>query len=128
MARKEFKYRGLTLEALQKLSVEEFISLAGSRTRRSLIRGMKGRRATFLKRSRKDPKTVLRTHCRDMIVLPEFIGRTFAIYNGKEFVSVKILPDMIGMYFGELSPTRKRVMHTAPGKGATRASKFISLK
>ncbi|MAF88937.1 MAG: 30S ribosomal protein S19 [archaeon] len=128
MARKEFKYRGLSLEELQKLSVEEFMNLAQSRTRRSLNRGLKDRRAALLKRSRKDSKAVLRTHCRDMIVLPEFIGRTFAIYNGKEFVSVKILPDMIGMYFGELSPTRRRVMHTAPGKGATRASKFVSLK
>ena len=63
-----------------------------------------------------------------MLVLPRFIGRTFAIYSGREFVRVEIVPEMMGHYFGEFVPTRQRVAHTGPGVGATRSSKFMPLK
>ncbi len=82
-----------------------------------------------MERSRKieSPKQI-RTHCRDMIILPEFVGKVLGIYNGKEFVRTEIKPDMIGDYIGEYALTRKRVTHSAPGIGATRASKYVSLK
>jgi small subunit ribosomal protein S19 len=63
-----------------------------------------------------------------MIVLPEFVGRKIAVYNGKEFQEVLIQQEMIGHYLGEFALTRKPVKHTGPGVGATRSSKFMPLK
>jgi small subunit ribosomal protein S19 len=63
-----------------------------------------------------------------MIVLPEMVGLTFGIYNGKEFTEVTIQPEMMGCYFGEFAPTRKRVEHGDPGIGATRSYMFVPLK
>ena len=70
----------------------------------------------------------IRTHLRDMLILPSFVGHKIDIYNGKEFQRVDIQPQMIGHYLGEFSLTRKRVKHTGPGVGATRGSKFMPLK
>jgi small subunit ribosomal protein S19 len=78
-----------------------------------------------VKNSKKD---VIKTHLRNMIVLPDFVGRHIAIYNGKEYVRVTIQPEMIGHYLGEFAQTRKEVRHTGPGVGATRSSKYLPLK
>ena len=63
-----------------------------------------------------------------MIVIPEMVGTTFGIYDGQNFVEVTLAPEMIGHYFGEYAPTRKRVQHGDPGMGATRSSMFVPLK
>jgi small subunit ribosomal protein S19 len=128
MVKKEFRYRGYKLEQLQKMNLEEFSKVVDARKRRSLKRGFSQTHKKLLQKSRKNTDKVLRTHCRDMIILPEFVGKTFGVYNGKEFKTIKIEPEMIGYYLGEFVLTRKRVQHSAPGMGATRASKFISLK
>ena len=75
----------------------------------------------------KNPKPI-RTHCRDMPVLPEMVGLNFEIYNGKEFVKVELVPDMIGQYLGEFSLSRKPVQHSSPGVGATRSSLFVPVR
>jgi len=132
----EFRYRGYTLDELMKMPIEEFIELLPARQRRSLKRGLpsrhkkllqKVRRARRLLRRGKKPP-VIRTHCRDMIILPEMVGLTIAVYNGKEFKEVKIEPEMIGHYLGEFAKTRKKVEHGDPGIGATRSSLFVPLK
>lgn len=128
MARKEFRYRGYSLEELKKLTLDEFANLVNARQRRTLKRGFMQKHKKIIEKSRKYPDKVLRTHHRDLIILPEFVGRTFGVHNGKEFVTVKIEPEMIGSYLGEYALTRKRVQHSAPGMGATRASKYVSLK
>lgn len=136
MARKEFKYRGNTLEQLQEMSLEEVITLLPARQRRSLKRGFLPRQQIVLDKMRKLKKeenksgkpVVIKTHCRDMIVIPEMVGTKFGIYNGKTFVEVEIAPEMIGSYFGEYAPTRNRVQHGDPGMGATRSSMFVPLK
>ena len=128
MARKEFTYRGYTLEDLQKMKIEEFVKVVSARTRRSLKRGFIKKHEKLIERSRKIQGKPIRTHCRDMIILPEFTGKIFSVYNGKEYVRTDITPEMIGHYLGEFVATRRRVMHSAPGVGATRASKFVSLK
>ena len=136
MARKEFKYRGYTLEELQQMPLDNVIQLLPSTQRRSLKRGFLQRKKKVLEKIRKLKKegekggrpTIIRTHCRDMIVLPEMVGMTFGIYNGKEFVNVQIQPEMIGCYFGEFAVTRQRVQHGDPGMGATRSSMFVPLK
>ena len=136
MARKIFKYRGYTIEELKEMSLEEFIELLPARQRRSLKRGFLPRQQSVLDKMRKLQKqdkkggkpVVVRTHCRDMIVIPEMVGTTFGIYDGQNFVEVTIAPEMIGHYFGEYAPTRKRVQHGDPGMGATRSSMFVPLK
>jgi len=136
LARKEFVYRGYTLEELQQMPLDNVIDLFPSRQRRSLKRGFLPRQKKVLEKIRKLKKNgnkggrpqIIKTHCRDMIVLPEMVGVTFGIYNGKEFTEVTIQPEMIGCYFGEFAPTRKRVEHGDPGMGATRSSMFVPLK
>lgn len=136
MARKIFKYQGYTLEELQDMSLEDLMKLLPARQRRSLKRGFLPRQQTVLDKFRKLKKQeqkggkplVIKTHCRDMIVLPEMVGTIFGIYNGKEFIEVEFVAEMIGSYFGEFAPTRQRVQHGDPGMGATRSSMFVPLK
>ncbi|MBR9691212.1 30S ribosomal protein S19 [Candidatus Woesearchaeota archaeon] len=127
MAKKEFTYYGKTLDELKKLSLNEFAELAPARIRRSLKRGIDEQQKTLLKKIKKGEKD-LKTHCRDMIILPEMINQTIGIYNGKDFVRIIIQPEMLGHYLGEFAGTRKGVSHSAPGIGATRSSAALSVK
>ena len=105
-----------------------------ARQRRSLLRGLQPRHKKLLEKARKvkesgkEKEVVIRTHCRDMIILPEMVGLKFGVHNGKDFVVVEIKPEMIGHRLGEFSLTRKRVIHGTPGVGATRSSMYIPLK
>lgn len=127
MAKKEFTYRGKTVEELQLMSLNDFMKLLPARQRRSLSRGIPDKHKLVLKKIKnKDPN--LRTHCREMIILPEMVGSMVKVYNGKEFIPVSILPHMIGHYLGEFTLTRKGVKHSAPGIGATRSSASVSVR
>ena len=126
--KKEFTYRGLTLDKLQELEFNQFLSMLPSRQRRSFKRGLSKEQAKLVNDSNQKPEKVLRTHRREMIVIPEFVGRKFAVPNGREFVDIDIMPEMIGLYFGELASTRTSPTHTGPGVGATKSSKFMPLK
>jgi small subunit ribosomal protein S19 len=136
LARKQFKYRGYTLEELQQMPLDNVIQLFPSRQRRSLKKGFLPRQKKVLEKIRKLKKEeqkggrpqIIKTHCRDMIILPEMVGMTFGVYNGKQFVEVQIQPEMIGCYFGEFAVTRQKVQHGDPGMGATRSSMFVPLK
>lgn len=136
MARKEFRFRGYTLEQLLKMPLEDFAKLLDARKRRTLLRGLKPEHKKLLAKVRKmrklmeegKPVKPIRTHCRDMIVLPEMVGLTIGVYNGKEFVNVQITPEMIGHYLGEFALTRKKVEHGEPGVGATKSSMYVPLK
>ncbi len=132
----KFKYRGKTLEELLNMSMDEFVKLLPARQRRSLLRGFTPAQRKLLEKIRKARRkasgsgkpVVVKTHVRDMIVLPEMVGLTIAIYNGKEFIPVKIVPEMIGHYLGEFSPTCRQVTHGEPGLKATRSKMFVGLK
>ena len=52
-------------------------------------------------------KEVIKTWSRRSTIFPEFIGHTFAVHNGKEFIPVYVTEDMVGHKLGEFSPTRK---------------------
>ncbi|MBI1969718.1 30S ribosomal protein S19 [Candidatus Woesearchaeota archaeon] len=127
MAKKEFTYRGQTLQELLKLSLEDFAKLLPSRQRRKIKRGFTEQHQKVLKALQKDGKSV-ETHCRDLIILPYMVGKIVKVYNGKDFAIVAIEPEMIGHYLGEFALTRKRVQHSAPGIGATRSSASIAVK
>jgi len=124
---KIFTFKGKTIEELQALTVEDFTKLLPSRQRRTLTRGFTPRQKRLLDRMRKK-NAALKTHERGMIIIPEMVGRRFLVYSGKEWTQVDIKPEMVGHRLGEFSPSRKKVMHSAPGVAATRGSKFLPLK
>jgi len=132
---KEFSYRGHSLESLAAMSMDEFINLLPSRQRRSLQRGLTAEQRTLLeklreaKEAQKQGKDVtLKTHVRDLIILPEMVDAKIAVHNGKEFVAMTIRPEMIGHYLGEFAITNKPVRHGTPGIGASRSSMYVPLK
>jgi len=127
--KKEFKFHGLSQDEMQKLSMDELLPMLPSRFRRSLKRGLtKGQEKLLNDVNKSDKADIIRTHHRDMIILPSFIGHKIDVYNGNEYQRVNIDPHMVGHYLGEFSLTRKKVKHTGPGVGATRSSKFMPLK
>jgi len=130
-----FTYRGHELEELAKMNMDELIELLPSRRRRTLKRGLPPRQKKLLMRlrnarkaQRKGKDVVVRTHCRDMVILPEMVDLNIAVHNGKEFTKVKILPQMIGHVLGEISPPIRPVKHGSPGIGATKSSQYVPLK
>lgn len=132
---KKFAYRGFALDQLQGMSMDEFINLLPSRQRRSLHRGLTPEQRMLLEKIRKTKEAirkgsnmVIKTHIRDMIILPEMVGLTIRVHNGKEFVSVEIKPGMIGHYLGEFAITNRPVKHGTPGIGASRSSMYVPLK
>ncbi|MFX1319765.1 MAG: 30S ribosomal protein S19 [Promethearchaeota archaeon] len=132
---KKFTYRGYELDELQRMPMDQFINLLPSRQRRSLKRGLPPRQKKLLERLRKTRQhmgkgnpPMIRTHNRDMIILPEMVGLTLGIHNGKEFLPLSIQVEHIGHYLGEYAPTNKAVRHGNPGIGATRGSQYVPLK
>ena len=129
----EFTYRGHTLEELQEMSVEEVAELLPARMRRTIERGLTEEQEKLREEARDaDPDETaddpIRTHVRDMPVLPEFVGLTFSVYTGQEFERVEVEEEMVGHYLGEFQLTRTSVEHGQAGIGATRSSKFVPLK
>jgi small subunit ribosomal protein S19 len=132
---KEFMYRGQSLAGLQGMSMDEFINLLPSRQRRSLQRGLTPEQRILLEKMRaaqesikKGKEVTVKTHVRDMIILPEMIGAKIHVHNGKDFVAMEIRPEMIGHYIGEFAITNKPVRHGTPGIGASRSSMYVPLK
>ncbi|EDO45767.1 predicted protein [Nematostella vectensis] len=133
---RKFTYRGVDLDQLLDLSHEQLMELVCCRQRRRFTRGLKRKPLALMKRLRKAKKEaapmekpeVVKTHLRNMIIVPEMIGSVVGVYNGKTFTQVEIKPEMIGHYLGEFSITYKPVKHGRPGIGATHSSRFIPLK
>ncbi|MCD6461224.1 MAG: 30S ribosomal protein S19 [Thermoplasmata archaeon] len=126
--KKIFTYRGYTLEQLQAMPLSELAEIMPARIRRTIKRGFNVEQERFLQRLRSGKKAVVRTHRREIPILPEFVGKKIAVHNGREFVEITVEPEMIGHYLGEFALTRKAVKHSGPGVGATRSSKYMPLK
>jgi len=133
---KKFRYRGKTLEELIEMPMDELVQLLPARARRSLRRGFTPEQRKLLEKViearqkliEECKEVVIKTHVRDMIILPIMVGLTFAVFNGKEYVTFKVVPEMIGHYLGEFAPTTKIVKHGEPGLKATRSTLFVALK
>ncbi|HVE37377.1 MAG TPA: 30S ribosomal protein S19 [Nitrososphaeraceae archaeon] len=133
---REFRFRGLNVDQLKNLSIEALLPLLNARQRRSLDKRVGKYMNDEKRKLRERIKNVregnsnetIRTHVRDMIILPDMVGITINIHNGKEFSPITIKPEMIGHYLGEYSITNKRVQHGAPGVGASRSSLYVPLK
>jgi len=129
---KEFTYRGLSKEELDNTSLEKLFKLFNSRQRRSLTRGITDDKRKLIEEIKAAKagklKTPIKTHLRDLIVLPYMVGVAVNVFSGKEFVPVVIKTEMVGHYLGEYVITNKRVNHGAPGVGASRSSLYVPLK
>ena len=125
--REEFTYRGYRIDDLKQMGMNELIKIMPARARRKINRGLTRGEENFLSNIREEEGKI-RTHLRDMVVLPEMIGREVEIYNGKEFVKVEFQPESLFHYLGEFALTRRKVAHGAAGIGATRGSKYVPLK
>ena len=129
---KIFEYRGKSLAELEGMSLENLFKLFNARQRRSLTRGITDGKRKLIQEI-KDAKAgknknPIKTHVRDLIVLPYMVGVSVNVFSGKEFQAVNIVPEMIGHYLGEYVITNKRVSHGAPGVGASRSSLYVPLK
>jgi small subunit ribosomal protein S19 len=127
--KKEFTYKGKTIDELKLLSIREFANLTTSRERRTLLRNS-DTFEKFIEKCEKLSKNgkKIRTHQRNLIIVPKMIGLVIAVYNGRNFEDVRITSEMIGHRLGEFSLTRKAVKHGAAGIGATRSSASRSVK
>jgi small subunit ribosomal protein S19 len=61
-------------------------------------------------------KKVVRTWARNCTIVPEFLGHTIAVHNGKQFIPVYVQENMVGHKLGEFAPTRTYRGHAAKGK------------
>lgn len=133
---RKFTFRGVDLDALLDLTSEQLMELVHARARRRFSRGLKKKGMSLVKKLRKakkecgayDKPDTVKTHLRNMIIVPEMIGSVVGVHNGKVFTSVEVKADMVGHYLAEFSISYKPVRHGRPGIGATSSSKFIPLK
>ncbi|MBN2458008.1 30S ribosomal protein S19 [Candidatus Woesearchaeota archaeon] len=127
MAKKEFTFYGKTLDELKKMGHNEFAEYLRSRSKRSITRGFTEAQKRLITKLEKKGNNV-KTHCRNMVILPMMVGKTIKVHNGKAFVPLTIQEEMLGHFVGEFVFTRNRVAHNSPGVGATRSSSSVSVK
>lgn len=116
--------------------MDEFIRLLPSRQRRSLLRGLTREQRVLLENVRIARQSMekgsegplVKTHARDMVILPEMVGVRVLVHDGKGFATVDVTAEMIGHYLGEFAMTNKPVKHGTPGIGASRSSMYVPLK
>lgn len=129
MKRKEFTYRGKTVDELKKLDVREFSKYLRSRERRTVLRQFQ-QVDGFINRARAKMARgkAVRTHERNLVIVPEMVGMKIGVHDGRNFVPVLITGEMLGHRLGEFAITRGRVKHGKSGIGATKGTKFKSKK
>ena len=127
--KKQFTYKGKTTEELKVLDVREFAKLVRSRQRRTILRNFQ-KVEDFINQSKIkiERNKPIKTHQRDLVVVPEMIGWKIFIYNGNKFIPVEVTGEMLGHVFGEFAPTRARVKHGKTGVGATKGTKHKAKK
>lgn len=123
---KEVFYRGKPLEYLKGLDVRESAKYLPSRERRSVLRHFEIIEK-FIKdcETKEARKKKIKTHMRDLVIVPKLVGKNIEVHNGKTFQEISVSADMIGHRLGEFAATRKRVAHSAAGIGATKGSRAL---
>lgn len=133
---KKFSFRGQDITTLMSLNVDQTVKLLRSRQRRRFQRKLRPEYGRLINKMnyiklctpQGEKPLPLKTHLRDLIILPSMVLSVLNVHNGKEFVPVEIKPEMVGYYLGEFSQTYKKVSHGKPGVGATHSSKFTPIK
>jgi small subunit ribosomal protein S19 len=124
-------FKGLLPSDAEKLTNEQYIQLIKSRQRRSIKRNAMDYRKLCEKVERikkSGSQKTIKTHTREAVILPSWIGLRFEVHNGKTFQIVQIAANMLGHRLGEYAYSTKSVVHSAPGISATKGSKFIGEK
>lgn len=116
------------MQEVLKMSLEDFAKLVPSRERRKITRGFTDAEKKLIERIKKSGDKATKTHCRDMIILPEMIGKMIKVHTGKEWKLVQVQAEMLAHRLGEFAQTRGIVRHSAPGIGATRSSASLSVR
>lgn len=129
MKKKEFTYRGKTLDELKKIDVREFAKFIKSKPRRTILRQFQGIEE-FVNRAKTkiSNNKQIRTHRRELVIVPDMVGMKISVHDGKSFIPVIIVGEMLGHRLGEFAPTRAKIKHSKAGIGATKGSKFKSKK
>ncbi len=121
-----FRFKGKSLAELKQMDIKAFAKLLTTRKRRSLSRDVLKTARPLLEKikaaSEGKRSKPIKTHLRIVPVMPEMIGQKIGIYNGKEFNEIIIQEEMLGLFLGELAPTRKKLSHGSAGVGATKSS------
>ncbi len=127
--KKQYMYRGKSIDELKELEVREFAKYLPSRQKRTVLRNFQ-EIEEFLKRAKTklEKGKKIKTHARSIVIVPQMIGMTIQVYNGRNFNPVSIEPEMLGHRLGEMSGTRSKVAHSKAGVGATKGSKHKSKK
>ena len=127
--KKEFTFKGKTIDELKTLNVREFAKFLRSRQRRTVLRNFQ-EIEEFINRSKVklEKSKPIRTHQRSLVVVPEMVSWKIFIYNGNKFVAVEVTGEMLGHFFGEFAPTRQRIKHSKAGVGATKGTKHKAKK
>ena len=129
ITKKTKTYRGKELEELKEMDIREFAKFTKARTRRTLLRNYDIIQKFLKNCEKKEAKNKpIKTHLRDIVIVPQMVGKTLYVHNGKEFVKVQISFEMLGHRLGEFAPTRKVVKHGNAGVGATKSSASRSVK
>jgi len=124
LMKKQFKFKGKSLEELKEMDVREFANLLKSRRKRTILRQFQ-KIEDFVNRSKTkiSKNKQVKTHYRDIIVVPHMVGMRIGVYNGQNFVQVNITGEMLGHVLGEFAPTRARVKHGSSGVGGTKGTR-----
>ena len=111
------------------MEIREFAKLVTSRERRTILRNTEVIEI-FIARSNKKiaNKKPIKTHNRNIVIVPAMVGMTIGVYNGMTFQKFEVTSEMLGHRLGEFSLTRGLVKHGAAGIGATRSSASRSVK
>jgi len=127
--KKEFTFRGKTMEELQKLDVREFAKFLRARERRTALRQF-SELENFINRAKQTiaKNKPVRTHKRDLVIVPQLVGMKIFVHNGRNFIPVDVIGEMLGHRLGELSPTRGKIKHGSAGIGATKGTKSKAKK
>ena len=129
LKKKEFTYRGKSMEELKGIDIREFANNLKSNEKRTVLRQSDELQKFILKCNNKTEKNKqIRTHKRHLVIVPAMIGLKINIHNGKTFVPLEVTGEMLGHRLGEFSVTRNKVKHGAAGVGATRSSASMSVK
>jgi len=129
MEKKEFEYRGRTIEELKNLEVREFAKYLKSKQRRTVLRNFQEIEKFIARAKEKQTKGKnIKTHKRDILIVPALIGMKIQVYNGNSFIPIEITAEMLGHKLGEFSTTRKRTQHGSAGVGATKGTKHKAKK
>ena len=129
LTKKQFIYKGKTIEELQKLDVREFAKYVGARNRRTILRNFQKLENFVNSAKEKTAKgKPIRTHQRDLVIVPDLIGMKIFVYNGNKFIGFEVINEMLGHKFGEFALTRARIKHSKAGVGATKGTKHKAKK